>query len=225
MFMKNTAYLIILLLTLGIIFSCKKKKVPPLPTSTANFQPISAGSAWSYTATSNSVTNNYTLTATANDSTIDGKTYKVFINSGGPNEYYYKTGNDYYRYSYFIALNQALDLLYLKDNLSVGATWTQNKNATINGVNGTAILECLVAEKGISYTVNGKTFTNVMHIKINPTFSVSGIKLTNNKAEIHYYFADNIGFIYSSTDLSVAIPFSSPYNFVGEVKLTAYTIK
>lgn len=223
--MKNTACLLIILIALGTTFSCKKKKDTIPATTPANYQPISAGSTWTYASTSNSVTSNYTLTATANDSTIDGKAYKIFINSSGPNEYYYKTGNDYYRYSYFEALSQSLNLLYLKDNLSVGQSWTQNKNATINGVSGTAILECVVAEKGISYPVNGKTFTNVMHIKINPTFSVNGIILTNNKADIHYYFADNVGFIYSSTDLSVAIPFSPAYNYVGEVKLTAYNIK
>ena len=223
--MKNTACLLIVLVSLGMVFSCKKKKDTPPATAPANYQPTSAGSAWSYTSTSNSVSKNYTLTATANDSVIDGKTYKVFLNSGGPNEYYYKTGNDYSRYSYFEALNQALDLLYLKENYSVGQTWTQNKNATINGVNGTAILECVVAAKAVNHTVNGKTYTDVMDIKINPTFSVNGILLTNNKAEIHYYFSNNVGFIHSTTDLSVAIPFSSPYIFLGEVKLTGHTIK
>jgi hypothetical protein len=225
--MKNTVYLIILLFTAGIIFSCKKKKdtVPP-PTPPANFQPVTAGSTWTYNSVSSSTaTKNYTLTSTGNDSLIDGKAYKIFKNSAGPNEYAYKTGNDYYRYSFFEALNQALDLLYLRENYSVGEKWTQNKNATINGVNGTAILECVVAAKGVTHTVSGKTYADVMDIKINPTFSVNGILLTNNKADIHYYFANNVGFIHSTTDLSVAIPFSSPYNYTGEVKLTASDIK
>ena len=223
--MKITKYLLIVLLALGVTISCKKKKDTPPATAPSNYQPLSAGSTWTYSSTANSVTKSYTITATAKDSVIDGKTYKVFFNNGGPHEYYYKTGNDYYRYSFFEALNQALDLLYLKENYSVGDKWTQNKNATINGVNGTAILECVVAAKGVSHTVNGKTFTDVIDIKINPTFSVNGILLTNNKADIHYYFANNVGFIHSTTDLSVAIPFSAPYIFLGEVKLTDYTIK
>lgn len=224
--MKNTAYLFIFLFIAGIVFSCKKKKdtVPP-PTPPANFQPTSAGSTWTYNSVSNVATKNYTLTSTGNDSLIDGKTYKIFNNSAGPNEYAYKTGNDYYRYSYFDALNQFLDLLYLRENYSVGDKWEQTKNATINGVNGTAKLECVVVEKGGTHTVNAKTFTDVTVIKINPTFYSSGFQFNNNKAEIYYYFANNVGFIHSTTDLSVDIPLAADYIYLGEVKLTAYDIK
>jgi hypothetical protein len=71
----------------------------------------------------------------------------------------------------------------------------------------------------------GKTYSDVVHIKINPTFYAAGFKLTNNKADIHYYFANNIGLVYNSTDLSVAIPLSTPYTFAGTVTLTAHNIK
>ena len=223
--MKNTTLGLIAIIVLILSYSCKKNSSAPPATPPQNFQPITAGSTWTYASVSNGVNSNYTLTATGNDSLINGNTYKIFTNSGGPNEYYNKSGNDYNRYSYFVALNQSLELLYLKENYGVGQKWTQTKNATINGVNGTAELECVVEEKNINYPLNGKTYTGVTHIKINPTFYANGFKFTNNKADIHYYFANNVGFIYSSTDLSVAIPFSSPYVYSGTVTLTAYNIK
>jgi hypothetical protein len=221
----KSIYLLIVLAGTLIIFSCKKKDGNPAPTAPQNFQPTSAGSTWTYNSTGTNGNSTYTLTATGNDSVINGTTYKIFLNSGGPNEYYNKSGNDYNRYSYFDALNQALELLYLKDNYGVGQKWTETKNATINGVNGTAQLECEVVEKNSTYVAGGKTYTAVTHIKINPTFYAGGVKFTNNKADIHYYFANNIGFIYNSTDLSVAIPFSSPYVYTGTVTLVSYSIK
>ncbi|MBI2730379.1 MAG: hypothetical protein HYX40_06470 [Sphingobacteriales bacterium] len=225
--MKNTFFAFLIITALIISPSCKKKSdgTPSGPGTVQNFQPTTSGSTWTYTAVSNGTTRDYTLTATSKDTVINTTTYKVFTNSGGPNEYYTKTGSDYYHYSFYEAINQAIELLYIKDNLSVNNSWKQTKNATINGVNGTAELECVVMEKGISYTAGGKTYADVTHVKINPTFYASGFKLSNNKADIHYYFANNTGFIYSTTDLSVAIPFSSPYIYTGTVTLIVSNIK
>lgn len=227
--MKNNFYTFALIFWLSVaVAACKKSNDGGQTTnsSTENFQPNTAGSTWSYSAVSSSSgTAAYTLTATSKDTVVNGISYKVFTNSAGPNEYYNKTGVNYNRFSYFEALGQYVELLYMKDNLKVGDSWRQTKSATINGVTGTAELECVVTEKGISYAVGGNTFNGVTHIKINPTFYGGGLKLTNNKANIDYYFANGIGFIYSNTDISVSIPLSDPYVFTGTVTLTAYNIK
>lgn len=224
--MKNIFYAFFLVITLTLSYSCKKKSSDtPINNTSQNFQPTTAGSTWTYATVSNGASASYTLTATSKDTTINANSYKVFTNSGGPNEYFTKVSSDYYHYSFYEAINQSIELLYVKDNLNVNDTWKQTKNATINGVNGTAELECVVVEKGISYLAGGKTYTDVTHIKINPTFYALGFKLTNNKADIHYYFANNVGLIYSSTDLSVAIPLSAPYTYTGTVTLTSSDIK
>ena len=223
--MKNTVLILMMVTAIAAGYSCKKKKSDPPPTPPQNFQPTSTGSTWSYSSISNGAPAvNYTLTSTGNDSLINGTAYKIFTNSGGPNEYYNKTGNDYSRYSFFQALNQAVELLYLKENYNVGQKWTQRKNGTINGVAVTADLDCEVVEKNINYTVNGKTFSEVTHLKINPAFFAFGNQINTNKAEIHYYFANNVGYIYSSTDLAISL-FGVSYAFVGTVTLTAYNIK
>ena len=92
--MKNTVLIALVALLLGFNSSCKKKDSTPPSTTPQNFQPVSAGSTWTYATVSNGVSGSYTITATGNDSTINGKVYKIFTNSAGPNEYYYKTGND-----------------------------------------------------------------------------------------------------------------------------------
>lgn len=223
--MKNTFYAFFLVITLIFSYSCKKKNIGSGNNTPQNFQPTSTGSTWTYATVSNGTSSTYTLTATSKDTTINTNSYKVFTNSGGPNEYFAKVSSDYYHYAFYEAISQPIELLYIKDNLNVNDSWEQTKNATINGVNGTAKLQCVVIEKGISYLAGGKTYTDVTHIKINPTFYALGIKLSNNKADIHYYFANNIGLIYSSTDLSVAIPLSAPYTYAGTVTLTASSIK
>lgn len=224
--MKNIFYAFSLVITLTLSYSCKKKgSDTPINNTTQNFQPATTGSTWTYASVSNGVSSSYTLTATSKDTTINANSYKVFTNSGGQNEYFAKVSSDYYHYSFYAAINQAIELLYIKDNLNVNDSWEQTKNATINGVNGTAKLQCVVVEKGISYLAGGKTYSGVTHIKINPTFYALGFQLTNNKADIHYYFANNIGLIYSSTDLSVAIPLSAPYTYTGTVTLTSSDIK
>lgn len=223
--MKNIFYTLIFITTLCLSYSCKKKNNNPLNTITQNFQPITSGSTWTYATVSNGKSSSYTLTATNTDTTINSNSYKVFTSSGGPNEYFAKLTGNYYHYAFYEVINQPVELLYIKDNLNVNDSWKQTKNATINGVNGTTEFECIVVEKGITYPAGGKTYTDVTHIKINPTFYAMGFKLTNNKADIHYYFANTIGLIYSSTDLSVAIPLSAPYTYAGTVTLTSYNIK
>jgi hypothetical protein len=108
--------------------SCKKDDPAPAPVPD-KFLTVSNGSTWNYRVTDNttSTTTNYTLTSTNRDTTINGKSYHVFTNSdGNTSEYYNVTGNDYFQFSSLSAQLDALELLYLKDNLAVGNTWSQS---------------------------------------------------------------------------------------------------
>jgi hypothetical protein len=204
--------------------SCKKKNdssPAPVPATT-NYQPVTSGSTWTYSSAYSTGSSNYTLTATSKDSVFNGRTYKVFSNSNGANEYYCISGSDYYRYAFVNALNQSVDLLYLKDNAAVGDKWSDTKNITIQGVAVTAVIETKIAEKNISYSVNGKTYTNVIHIKVSPAFSVGSLSIVTTTNDVNYYFAKGVGLIYSNVNISVTQPF--PFTVTGETKLLSYTI-
>jgi len=219
---------LIAICTIITLSGCNCKKDTPVVTP-ASFMPLTTGSSWTYATQTYQpapATGSYTIKATAKDSTISSKTYKVFTNTSGANEYYNVTGTDYYQLGNLAALNQSIELLYLKD-AAVGTSWTETKTITFPGV-PTPInvpLNCSVTETGISYTVGAKTFTDVTHVKITMgTLTVMGFSVTP-VSDFNYYYARGIGRIYARTKLTISVPLAGVnINNDDEVKLTSYTI-
>jgi hypothetical protein len=212
----------VMILTAG---SCKKKNSTPVDTG--NYQPITSGSEWNYTVTGTS-TAIYKLTATGIDTLINGRIYKIFFNSGGANEYYNKTGYDYYRYTKLAEFNnQPVELLYLNENLPKASTWVETKtvNVSVTGlgiVAVTAQFTFTVAEKGIDYMVNGVTFKDVIKITAVPSFTALGSPVPVASSDLQYFYARNIGLINSKTSMN--IPLAS-ININTETRIGAYLIK
>lgn len=211
---------------------CNKKKTTPPVAETTNYQPDGAGSEWNYTTTGTTgtgpVNTTYKLTATSRDSSTGVRTYRVFTNSSGPNEYYNKTGSDYFRISFFPGLNQSVELLHLKDNAAVGSSWQESKtvNANVTGfglVPITVNTTFTVSEKGINYTVNGVSFSNVIKITATITITAFGSSVpVDPSTAITYYYANKVGMI--NNKVVVKVPLAS-IDVNTETKLGAYTIK
>lgn len=222
--MRNISVITLLLLFMGGAVSCKKgtNSAPA-----ASFQPTGAGSTWNYSVTG-TTSGSFTLTATSRDTSIGSRSYRVFTNSAGPNEYYAQSGSDYFRFSSLAELNnQAVELLYLKDNLAVGQTWVEIKtvNVTITGLGTqpvTASLTFRVAEKGIRHTVNGTAYDDVMRIDVTPGFSILSSAIPVNSSNIRYYYARNVGLIQSFNALRIDL---AGINTSTETRLTSYTIR
>jgi hypothetical protein len=197
------------------IISCKKNE-------TANMrQPdiyltTSTGSTWNYRETDSSgaapVTSHYTLTSTSKDSSIGGKSYHIFSSSTGGNQYLNVTGNDYYQ---FDSLPETLgavvfEMLYLKDNAAVGISWSQNLNVTLPGIPipVPVTLTYNIVETGISRTVNGTSYTDVIHVatSISSAF-IPAASLTTN---INSYYAKKYGLIETSNIIVI--------NFMGVIQ-------
>ena len=211
---------------IGLFISCKKESSKiPNGGSKNNYQPTTAGSEWNYrvTGTSNYI---YTLRAEDRDSLINNRPYRVFTNDKDPTEYYYKTGGDCFRYSRPPEFNfQPVDMLYLRDYLAAGEEWLEVKTIKVPiagvDVNVNAEVTIKIEEKDISYTVNGVTYKNVIHLSVKPEFKALLVPIGNTN-DIHYYYADNIGMIYNKTMLKVP---SANVDINKEVKLTSYSIK
>jgi hypothetical protein len=186
------------------IISCKKSETTPTPTPPGQDKYITttAGSTWNYHEIDSSdpsdiTSSDFTLTSTDRDSAVGGKTYHIFTNSLGGNQYLNVTGNDYYQFDSLPAAfgNLVFERLYLKDNAAVGASWDQTLNVTLPGVPLPlpVTLTNNIAEKGISRNVNGINYTDVIHVT--STISSSLIPSASLTSSIDSYFAEKYGLI------------------------------
>ena len=219
------------LLALTLFFAACDKENDPAPPATVTFQPTTAGSTWAYETTNNRATpatkTNFTLTAKGTDTTIGTKTYKVFTNSAGANDYYYSDGNDYYQYGGIAGITGNTELLYLKTNIAAGAGWNETKTVAIPGVgNANVKLNYTYVDKVASMTVEGKNYTDVLHIIVSlSNISVGGMPLTVTSQDLHFYYAPGIGRIKSQIKLTIAIPLSAPIIADNETNLKSAVIK
>jgi hypothetical protein len=186
--------------SLFLFTNCSKDDDTPSTDKPANYSPLTVGSNWTYNSTEgNGDTIPFTITVTDKDTGINGKTYKVLRSSdGSENNYLAKMDSDYYRFSSFAGIG-SLEELYLKDNRPVNSTWTNSTSFTIPGglpVPLTANLTYIVKEKGASRAVNGKTYSDVIHINV--TISVIG----QNFGGGDFFYAKDVGLIESSIMLT-----------------------
>lgn len=207
--MKKLLFLAVFTATLAI--SCKKSNDPAPGGGADPYMSISAGSTWNYQFVDNMTpanSNNYTVTSTTRDTTAAGKTYHVFSNSNGRNEYYNITGSDYFRL-------QALSLgitdttivnLYLKDAAAVNTSWNQSY---LLDAGLPTLVEIIVTnkiqEKGITKTVGLLSYSNVIHVVTTisiPTITLLGGSITT---DIHYYYAPKYGMIQNDAKIDLVV--------------------
>ncbi|RXK60699.1 hypothetical protein ESA94_09560 [Lacibacter luteus] len=223
--MQKTLFICTILFIVLCAGNCKKPGEPD-NTPAGDYQPLTVGSEWNYTVTGSNA-GSYKITILNRDTTINGKVYSVASNSASSNEYYAKFSGEYLRYNKFAELNnQTIELLYLKDKLAKGATWTEVKtvNVTLGGtsVPVTATLVFTIADKGIDYVVNGVTFKNVIKVTVTPSFSIFGSTQNPDSHDLQYYYAFNVGLVYSKTSIVMAL---AGINHNSETKIGTYTIK
>ncbi len=187
--------------------SCKKKST----VAESDFSPLTVGSNWTYII--NGVTNK--LTVTNKDTTAQGRTYKVLSNSNGANQYQTKVGSEYYRLAVFPGfLPNGFDELYLKSEQSVNATWQLSVPVVFSGVPVTITSKYTITEKGISKTVQGKNYVDVIHVR------QDFLSAFGNMGGGDQYYAKGIGLI--SSALAITIPGQSSTT---NVELVSYEIK
>lgn len=177
-----------------------------------DYFPLTAGSWWSYDDMFFPGDTLKMLNATT--ATIGSNTYRLFKEYDNDEQvvdtsYYRRAGDDYFDYTYTDAFTGSLfdveqkeDLLFLKQTLATGETWTQGPyTGTINGINTSLRYIFTCTNANASVTVNGKSFTNVYHITINPEKNNgSGYVATGEVIEMFY--AKGIGLI----DTKITVP-------------------
>ena len=207
--MKNI-FLGLLALSIGGISCQKEDPSAPVTPTVVQYMSLSAGSTWNYELVDNApatTTTPFTITSTSRDSAIGSRSYHVFTNSIGGNEYYNITGHEYYNFrSLPSALGGAsVEYLYLKDNAAVGDSWSQAFPVTLSGIALNATLTNTITEKGISKTVKGIAYTDVIHVTTTVVVTVGGAPLPASAliTDIQSYYAGKFGMIQSTNKINL----------------------
>ena len=216
------------LLLLSLVFAGCGKDDNPTPVVTVNYQPTTSGSTWIYETTNNitSAKASFAVTVKGTDTAINGKTYKVFTNTSGGNDYYYNNGTDYYQFGGIAGITDNTELLYLKSTTAVGSGWEETKPVNIPGVGAASVkLNYTLVEKVPSMTVEGKTYTDVLHVKIDlSSITISGIPVPVSTQDIHFYYAPGVGRIKSQIKLTLTPPIGSQLKTDNETNLKSSVI-
>lgn len=220
--MQKTLFICTILSIVLSAGNCKKSSTPDPGTPASSYQPTTTGSEWNYTTTgttaSGPVNTSFKLTATSKDSVSNGKTFRVFSNTAGANEYYVKVGNDYSRISVFPGLEQQIELLYLKDNLLAGGSWSETKNVVVQNIPIAVNVTYTVMGPKFDTSFSGSDFKEVIRIKVFP--EILGLPFQENN--ITYLFAKNVGMILNKVRLKSTMLAMDANT---ETKLGAYIIK
>ena len=175
-----------------------------IPVSNAGqYLNLNTGSSWEYSADGS--TNTTVVKVTDSTKLAFTKNYKIFhsttLGVTTSNYYTYKNGN------YYLLIAKTAggyeELIYLKDSSEVGKKWS----ATVSP-NGTSVVyNYEVKENGLTQTINGTTYTNVVHVKL--TVPISGYTADA-------YYAPKVGLIKSDAITS---------GVTSKTELKSYTLK
>jgi hypothetical protein len=185
---------------------CKKKTT----TATTNYLPLKAGNKWTYRNTPPGTNN--TLTVTDKDTTINGRLYMVLSNSAGPNNYWAKSGNDYYRYALTSQIpgQSGLEELYLKGEVAINTTWNATQPINVTGIGMVNIKQNYkITELGVAKTVQGKVYNDCAHVRLD---LVAAIPLLGEQSigGGDFYYANGIGLV--TYTLNVTVPGQAAIN-------------
>jgi hypothetical protein len=203
--MKKTFLGFFALITLTI--SCKKSDPTPDPIPAQPYISLTVGSTWDYQTTNNltSITTPNKVISSSNDSSIGSKKYHVFTNSNGTgNSYYNTTGNEHWTFTNLGAGSSGIENIYLQTGKDAGYGWSTPVNLPINGGSTLPVtLTNTISEKGISKTVNGIIYTDV----IKTTTTITAIALPPNSltTDIQSYYAPKVGLIEGKYKISLPL--------------------
>jgi len=197
----------LLLIAIAALFtqSCKLD-APEIETSDSSggtksdsYMPLTSGSYWTYNnVISGMAPDTITIRVTGETTTVNGKLYH---NITSTSKAHGSTAGLYY-YGNHIAVLRAntivagltLDFQFLNDTTAVGHTWTARPtdNGLVNGVPGR--LTGKVIEKGVSKTIGGHTFTDVINTQIDLEYDLLGSGF-ESYGTYHFFVAKGVGLI------------------------------
>jgi hypothetical protein len=230
--LKNLLKLYAFIVLATLVSGCVKLDKPILPkttdtvsngggsnggSTTANYQPVTKGSSWTYKNTSGGVTDTTYTVMDGNVSVIDGRNFyegqeTYSDESGTQTGYLANEGHVYIDRSTTNSIT--VNLYYLNDTTAVGHGWVSpiNESGYVNGSAGQFV--GTIINRNVTKTVEGKTYSQVIHSEVLLQYDFGSGFTTYLTYEV--YVANNVGIIEID---------SSGLGFTGVETLIAYTIK
>ncbi|HEY4197855.1 MAG TPA: hypothetical protein VGM63_20080 [Mucilaginibacter sp.] len=211
-------YLFVIAVGAVLMAGCKSKN-DPTPASSNSYFPVTSGSTWTYNDVAGGNTNTLTITMTGATSVINGKTYYVASSNssvrGTSTGDYYAANHDYAIRATNAAAGVTVELQLGDDSKAVGYSWTTSPtdNGTVSGFPARTVNT--VKEVNVTKTVNGKSFTNVIHTQVALQYDLgSGFQ---NTAVYDIYLAKGVGMIELDTSINGSASETET--------ITSYTVK
>jgi hypothetical protein len=198
MFMKHLHALFLFLAGCTLLIACSKEmshEGTGFPT--CDYAPYTTGSSFSYIdVTQTRDTTAYTLTVSG-DTTINGATYKIV---GDDSVFFCSSCKDgiYTQIASILTFQgykaDSLQLTYLKETAPMGSSWSDTVTISNGALTSKAILQHTITQKGVTKTVNGKNYLDVIAVKLD-AFAI----VLNNPVPIGTistsYYAKGIGLV------------------------------
>lgn len=204
--MKNKIFFFSILLF--VLCCCKKETTTttdPTPTVSKDYAPVTTGSTFTYSDTTNDLVTSVTITASGTTNIQYGKTYTTLTASNGNNILLAKQGAKYFNLASYPAMNSGtFENNYLIDSLAVGATWKvgfkiYNVLGFPDSLNAVATYK--IVAKGTTRAIQSNLFNNVIHVQLTDISAYSATppsgQLIGNIAHGDYYYALGVGLIQS----------------------------
>jgi len=181
-------YLFPIMVGLMLLFACNKDEEEPTPPPPTNYQPISAGSYWTYSGFDGGPSFNVTMTGTTD--TLSGLPYVEFSHSLYGTGGFRKEGGVYY--NLFDFSGSIVEFPYMKDNEPVLHTW--DYIATFNGTN--TRLRYTILERDVDKVVFGRLFRDVIVVQTDTYYDLGG-GFDSVFVTTESWYANDIGLIFS----------------------------
>ncbi|MCB0807169.1 MAG: hypothetical protein KDC05_15330 [Bacteroidales bacterium] len=209
----------LLILVIGVVFAgCNKEddeNDEPKPTSadvtqqnngvtTSSYAPFTSGSTFDYKYVDFFGEETMSTWTVLEGKVIDDIFYveiSGFLGSTDNGYFNCENGN----YTAYIPANGALPtlkLVYLKENVAIGESWSQTLTVSNQGVNMDNKYEFTYESKLDSLTVEGKTYTDIMHVHLDLYTVFMGQEMLASSDD--YYWAKGVGLI-KKTGLSATL--------------------
>ena len=179
-----------------IIFCCFGCKKEAKQGPEGEYLPLTDGSTWKYNyASDGGTTDTLIVKMTGGTTQINGRAYYNASSTyrQGTSPGYFYAGNHFYVTRTADEGSGSIELQLLNDTASVGYQWITIP--TDNGLLGGTPVQTIntIKEKNITRTLNGKTFTNVIHTQVQLQYNNgSGFGTT---VTYDFYLAKGIGLI------------------------------
>ncbi len=179
-----------------------------------DYMSTNPGSWWLYGSNEEVV---YRRMATGLDSVKSGLTYDYYesydtVDQHTTPEYFGKNEDKFLMLvDLFDDQQQYVTVVLSKDNAQTGDNWTNTESFTYSGIPLDAKFDCEVVATGLSMTINGKTYKDIVQISNALKAKPTGTPIYANCGTVMIWYSKGIGIIKRTFDIHILSLYTRNY--------------